>query len=269
MKRVVNCAGEICYFFNNMIDLTGKTFGRLTVLALAPKACSTDKLKWYCRCSCGVEKMIYGEALRTGNTRSCGCLAGEKGEKCAEAMSGFNFNLKRKVTFDEAFWMRVEKQEDPTQCWKWSGGKSKGYGTFQWRKRSFLAHRVSLSIKLGRAIKKGRLCCHHCDNPECTNPDHLYEGTFKTNWSDCRARNRANPVFGERLWNAKLKPDDVRFIRAVRARYGKGGISDKKLSSMLCVSPTAIRRASLRMTWKSVTDDEIDKIRDAYMKSLP
>lgn len=59
------------------IDLTGKTFGRLTVLREAPKnrsATGRSQRMWLCRCSCGNEKVVFGEKLRQGRTLSCGCL---------------------------------------------------------------------------------------------------------------------------------------------------------------------------------------------------
>lgn len=54
------------------LDLIGKKFGMLTVIAQAP---STDKgrNRWVCRCDCGTEKIILGESLRRGTTVSCGC----------------------------------------------------------------------------------------------------------------------------------------------------------------------------------------------------
>ncbi|MBQ8616201.1 MAG: hypothetical protein IJ418_01690 [Clostridia bacterium] len=61
------------------IDLFGKTFGRLTVLCLAPRPEYSTRTGawWLCRCSCGRETVVYGEHLRTGSTRSCGCLRKE------------------------------------------------------------------------------------------------------------------------------------------------------------------------------------------------
>lgn len=48
------------------IDLTGKIFGDLSVLSY-----EGDK-KWLCKCSCGVERLIYSSSLRKGKTH-CGC----------------------------------------------------------------------------------------------------------------------------------------------------------------------------------------------------
>jgi hypothetical protein len=60
----------------NTIDLTGKRFGRLNVIARA----NTDKWgceKWFCRCDCGSEKAVRSNALSAGHTMSCGCLQKE------------------------------------------------------------------------------------------------------------------------------------------------------------------------------------------------
>lgn len=48
-------------------DLTGQQFGKWTVESYAGKG------KWNCKCSCGTEKVLFGEALRKGTTKSCGC----------------------------------------------------------------------------------------------------------------------------------------------------------------------------------------------------
>ena len=55
-------------------DLTGKTFGRLTVLYYAGKAASSRHSMWECECECGEIKEILGTNLTRGVTKSCGCL---------------------------------------------------------------------------------------------------------------------------------------------------------------------------------------------------
>ena len=56
-----------------VIDLTGQRFGRLTVIErdLNNKG---NGAYWLCKCDCGNIKSIYGGNLRSGNTKSCGCL---------------------------------------------------------------------------------------------------------------------------------------------------------------------------------------------------
>jgi len=56
-------------------DLTGKRFGRLTVLEL--EEIINGKPKWKCRCDCGNEVIIDGSRMKSGTTKSCGCLAKE------------------------------------------------------------------------------------------------------------------------------------------------------------------------------------------------
>lgn len=60
-----------------MIDLTGQKFHRLTVIAQAGKACN-GAAKWKCLCDCGKEREVRGTDLRSGATKSCGCLGTEK-----------------------------------------------------------------------------------------------------------------------------------------------------------------------------------------------
>lgn len=59
----------------NVIDISGETFGELTVLERA--GFMQGKPAWLCRCSCGNVKVVKGTRLKNGNTRSCGHLGPE------------------------------------------------------------------------------------------------------------------------------------------------------------------------------------------------
>jgi hypothetical protein len=61
---------------HNFKDLTGQTFGRLTVIEYHGRT-HAKRLVWRCECSCGKECCVIGEQLTTGRTRSCGCLNSE------------------------------------------------------------------------------------------------------------------------------------------------------------------------------------------------
>lgn len=87
--------------------------------------------------------------------------------------------------------------KNDTGCWGWIGNKdAKGYGTLSNRKGSKFspekAHRVSYEKVYGK-IEDGLFVLHKCDNPECTNPSHLFSGTQKDNMQDCSKKNRLNP----------------------------------------------------------------------------
>lgn len=58
-----------------LIEMTGKTFGRWTVLERAPNRRKWEKdARWLCRCVCGTENDVNGHSLRSGLSLSCGCL---------------------------------------------------------------------------------------------------------------------------------------------------------------------------------------------------
>ncbi len=60
-----------------LIDLTGKSFGRLVVLHRSGYD-NTGRILWMCECDCGTMVIIRGCDLRSVNSQSCGCLRTEK-----------------------------------------------------------------------------------------------------------------------------------------------------------------------------------------------
>lgn len=54
------------------MNLIGRRFGRLTVVAEAPRN-SSGKVRWLCRCDCGRGRIVIGTMLVTGHVTSCGC----------------------------------------------------------------------------------------------------------------------------------------------------------------------------------------------------
>lgn len=85
------------------------------------------------------------------------------------------------------FFEKVRKTET---CWEWTAClNSKGYGTMAVLGRPVLAHRLSYEFHKGK-IPEGLYVCHHCDNPKCVNPDHLFTGTNQDNQNDCVSKGR-------------------------------------------------------------------------------
>ena len=99
---------------DHLIDLTGKRFGRLVVVARAPKEKGV-KPRWACQCDCGAVSTVDGACLRTGNTLSCGCLAAE----------GMHRTHGRSRTPTHVVWshMLARCRNKRLKCWKNYGGR--------------------------------------------------------------------------------------------------------------------------------------------------
>lgn len=59
---------------SKLIDLTNQEFGRLVVTAISPTRSSEGRVQWVCNCTCGTICTVRSVDLRSGHTRSCGCL---------------------------------------------------------------------------------------------------------------------------------------------------------------------------------------------------
>ena len=70
----------------NMHDLTGRRFGRLTVLYRADREDRVKNSYWHCRCDCGNELDVYTRSLLHGLCQSCGCWKKELGGKIQDHM---------------------------------------------------------------------------------------------------------------------------------------------------------------------------------------
>ncbi len=118
-------------------------------------------------------------------------------------------------------------------CWLWQGGlDNQRRGRIWIDGKLTLAHRAVWQ-ELNGPIPEGKLLCHHCDNPQCVHPEHLYVGTVKTNGADMSRRKRThfhrdpervramakkvgdsnNWAIGEKNPKAKLTERDVLNIR--------------------------------------------------------
>lgn len=93
------------------------------------------------------------------------------------------------------FWANIKKDFE-NNCWEWKGAKNRhGYGVIysysSFKKYAHLrAHRVSWEIYNAEEIPNGLYICHHCDNPSCVNPNHLFLGTQKDNILDSVRKGR-------------------------------------------------------------------------------
>lgn len=102
-------------------------------------------------------------------------------------------------------------------CWSFVGLRNKaGYGRVLCRGKMQLAHRVSYELFNGQ-IPNGLCVLHKCDNPQCTNPKHLFLGTNADNNADKAQKGRA--LKGETHSMAKLSEKQVRKIYSDERPY--------------------------------------------------
>ncbi len=89
----------------DLIDLTGKRFGRLTVIEkMPPRYKNKTAAFWRCKCDCGRETIVIGRSLRVGLTKSCGCIQSEMMSNTINDLSGKrygdNVTVIRRADFD-------------------------------------------------------------------------------------------------------------------------------------------------------------------------
>lgn len=110
------------------------------------------------------------------------------------------------------FWKKVERR-GPNECWPWLGWRNQsGYGQFHVSGRLRLpAHVYAWKITHGDLPPDKPWGLHHCDNPPCCNPSHIFPGTSQDNVRDRHAKGR--DAKGNRHGMTKLSEEDIVTIR--------------------------------------------------------
>jgi len=136
-------------------------------------------------------------------------------------------------------------------CWEWIGAKYKdGYGALYKNSKLCRAHRISYELFVDE-IPDGMLVCHHCDNPACVKPEHLFIGTIKDNVKDKCNKGRASggSLKGESCPSHKYTEEIVLMIRQL---YDEGGISKRGLAKKLNIPHSTVIRIINKDTWKHI-----------------
>jgi hypothetical protein len=152
-------------------------------------------------------------------------------------------------SIEDRFWKKVKKGS-PNECWEWSGSKNgDGYGRFSYGKITQYAHRVVWILKYNK-IPKNIQVLHHCNNPSCVNPIHLFLGTQKDNMNDRDKKGRTphTRLFGSKNGKSKLIEEQVITIRILH----KIGFSLIELSRIYKVNVTTIEDITNRHSWNHI-----------------
>lgn len=135
------------------------------------------------------------------------------------------------MSIEKRFWNKVNK-DTKSGCWEWTAGQFPfGYGAIWINEigNNELAHRYSWKLHNGE-IPDGMFICHHCDNPKCVNPDHLFLGTADDNIKDAAKKNRTNKPKGEAHPKHKLTKGQVKLIKKEYNEIPYGYKKDYKIS---------------------------------------
>lgn len=137
----------------------------------------------------------------------------------------------------------IEKSDG---CWGFRGMKTyAGYGRLYCWGGMQMAHRVSYVLHKGE-IPAGLWVLHKCDNPPCTNPEHLFLGTPADNNQDKISKGRG--VYGSDHHSAKVDAAKVKKIRADSRPYSE-------ISKQYGVSKSQVSCIKNFKTWAHVAND--------------
>lgn len=149
------------------------------------------------------------------------------------------------------FWRRVDKR-GPDECWVWQGTRGiHGYGQMSVNNRQVSTHRISKMLEVGHGLLATQIVCHHCDNPPCCNPAHLFVGTVLDNMRDAARKGRLiqlPALRGSENYKAKVTESQVLEIRAQSAR----GVSRRDLCLRFGIKLPTVGHIIARRTWTHV-----------------
>ncbi len=189
---------------------------------------------------CGKAFFAWPYKIREGKARFCS-------KACGYAHPRPQRPRKRTLPADR-FWKYVEKTEG---CWLWTAARGGGgYGQLgvgrMGENRFVRAHRLSYEIHVG-AIPDGMCVLHHCDNPQCVRPDHLFLGTPRDNSEDMIRKGRHS--YGEKRPLSVLTADQVREMRCL---FAAGGVTKMALARRFKINHATVRAILARKAWKHV-----------------
>lgn len=131
---------------------------------------------------------------------------------CKECGAGFKSHAANKTHCSVECRLKSEARafRDSDACWEWPKSRNvkSGYGQLSehvgGKHKLHTAHVVSYRAFSGPT--SGLFVCHHCDNPPCFNPRHLFLGTVKDNAQDAKKKGRLqnkSKAMGDSHWTRK------------------------------------------------------------------
>ena len=140
----------------------------------------------------------------------------------------------------------LDRSQGEDGCWEWMHATDQhGYGVIRVDGKNHRPHRKLWEIEVG-PIPEGKHLCHHCDNPRCSNPKHLFIGGQRENLRDASEKGRT--ARGSRHGHAKLFERDIPIIRLM----AENGWSNAEMARHYRVSTETIWGIVHRETWTHI-----------------
>jgi len=157
---------------------------------------------------------------------------------------------KYRMTRDELYeWVIQQLVVTETGCMEWHKQKDKdGYGRVKYMGQHMRVHRFVLEMKLGKLLDTNVVTRHVCNNPPCSNPDHLLEGSAHDNVLDKVISGRCIGPRGELQWRSKLTSEQVIEIYKLKNIVPKTELARRYNVGRLC-----ILKIHNGTNWKHVT----------------
>lgn len=186
-----------------------------------------------CACGCGRPTKAYSQSYPAR-----GIVKGEY----ARYLHGHNREVRLKSA-EERFWEKVEIR-GADECWPWTAAtRGMGHGVFWLGGRNVVASRYAYELVNG-GVDDETSVLHHCDNPPCCNPRHLFTGTQADNMADMVKKGRS--LKHEDHSQAKLTEAEVGEIR----RRRDSGELLRVLAADFGVTEANISSVARGMTWR-------------------
>lgn len=167
--------------------------------------------------------------------------------RCGRVVGTLKLRATPRSTADK-FWARVDQSAGLDACWPFTGSKDDcGYGRLMYQRRVYKASRLAL-ILAGGNEQTNMHACHHCDNPPCCNPKHLYWGTRSENMKDAwrRGRQPAKRYSTGPLCRKGLHPMDGNNLRWSPDGRTRRCLACTKVGWKVATERAAARRIALR-----------------------
>ncbi len=137
----------------------------------------------------------------------------------------------------------VDRSAGPYECWPWKRHchPETGHGNLSYidedgKRRAIIASRAAWAVAHGEMPPPEVFILHHCDNPPCCNPLHLYPGDQVDNMRD---RIEHGAGYPERL---RLIPPEVQAAMRADYRPGVKGYGQHALAARYGVSRSQVQR---------------------------